>query len=453
MAAKRLESLEPLRGSSSLESFGKSGHSASGRCAPLSLVPGVPVQWLTALGRETSPFRTRKAEEHTRAADDAQETRRLGLDHKAMPLTCERRPGEEGCGACADCLDRSAVWHRSRAKGQTERFDRALECGSEDVGKTECDCCGGRHAVQCECDVWRVCAHCRAHAALERRARFGQARAAVIQEAAKHGALRRVQKGGAWGEKLVTLTIPHLSWIDVEWSAVPERFRHLPPGPELTLTLRVELIFAAWRHFTRAWQRWWRKRARRGVKARFYRAFEWTPGHDGLGHPHFHVWAFCQYIREDVLRAWWKDALRRAGAIIADDVEVMVDVKAIDTRPNEISRELFKGHKKDAVKLSRLKCWGRGGEAVLEYADGWSVVDMANGERVAPHLAARLYEALEGRHVAHASRGLLPEQLRATCPDCGELGSLSLVIDRTAPQAALQKAFGVGPPAKYANTA
>jgi hypothetical protein len=29
---------------------------------------------------------------------------------------------------------------------------------------------------------------------------------------------------------------------------------------------------------------------------RFYRFFEWTPGHDQLGHPHFHVWLLCGWI-------------------------------------------------------------------------------------------------------------------------------------------------------------
>jgi hypothetical protein len=404
------------------------------------------------LSRHTSEFRTRKAEEHTATARAAREARREGLAHGVIKPSCDRIVGDEGCGVCADCLDRRAAWHEQRAKGQTERFDRAAECQSEEVGHVACEGCGVTHEAMCACDIWRICVHCRSHASHERRARFGAARAVCITNAAKRGALRKVQRGGRWSERFLTLTIPHVSWIDVDVKTIPDRFAHLR-GDELTLSLRVDVLFRAWRSFTRMWQKWWRARSSRAARAAFYRAFEWTPGHDGLGHPHFHVWAFSQYIDVDMVRAWWRAALVGAGLLLPADTDVVVDLRQIRTRPNEMGRELFKADKREAMKLARLTTVDRGGEDVLEYADGWSVVDMANGVRVPPNLAARLYEALEGRHVAHASRGLLPEKLRAVCPECGDVGTLHLVIDRTASEAAVRKVFGGRAPPTYANTA
>jgi hypothetical protein len=76
------------------------------------------------------------------------------------------------------------------------------------------------------------------------------------------------------------------------------------------------------------------------------------------------------------------------------------------------------------VKLSRLELDGRAGEDLVEYADGWTIVDASNGGRVADEVLGVLYEALESRRVSQASLGLLDGRELAVCGQCGERGTL-----------------------------
>jgi hypothetical protein len=85
-------------------------------------------------------------------------------------------------------------------------------------------------------------------------------------------------------------------------------------------------------------------------------------------------------------------------------------------------RELAK--LRDAIKLSRLELDGRGGEDVVEYADGWTIVDVSTGGRVSDDVLGALYEALESRRVSQASLRLLPRHEAAICGQCGERGTL-----------------------------
>lgn len=208
-----------------------------------------------------------------------------------------------------------------------------------------------------------------------------------------------------------------------------------------TVRLRIDLGFAAWRLFTIALRKHWLERAvatyvtggmkkrdavararaeRARSPERFYRFFEWTPGHDLCGHPHFHVWMLCGWIDHRWIARTWGACLRRAGARF--EGEPIVDVRQIHTRAAEWMRELVK--LRDAVKLSRLEIEGRGGEDLVEYADGWTIVDASNGGRVAGEVLGALYEALESRRVSQASLGLLDGRELAACGQCGERGTL-----------------------------
>jgi hypothetical protein len=223
----------------------------------------------------------------------------------------------------------------------------------------------------------------------------------------------------------MTLTVPHVV-------AATDR---------ATVRLRVELGFAAWRLFTIALRKHWLERAAGAYTAggmkkrealararaerarspeRFYRFFEWTPGHDRLGHPHFHVWMLCGWVDHGWIARTWGACLRRAGARFEGDP--IVDVRQIRTRAGEWMRELVK--LRDAVKLSRLEIEGRGGEDLVEYADGWTIVDASNGGRVEGEILGALYEALESRRVSQASVGLLEGRELAACAVCGERGTL-----------------------------
>jgi hypothetical protein len=97
---------------------------------------------------------------------------------------------------------------------------------------------------------------------------------------------------------------------------------------------------------------------------------------------------------------------------------VIVDVQGGWT---DMHREVIKGHGKNLRVAFRT---GPGAD-VIRYLDGWSIVDVDDsGEKIDPEVAARIYEALEGRRIAQASRGFLVEPARASCFDCGTVGGL-----------------------------
>jgi hypothetical protein len=251
----------------------------------------------------------------------------------------------------------------------------------------------------------------------------------------------------------MTLTVPHVV-------GATER---------ATVRLRIDLGFKAWRLFTIALRKHWlaqavaayiaggmnrrealgRVHAERSLSPeRFYRFFEWTPGHDLCGHPHFHVWMLCSWIDHGWIARTWGACLRRAGCFFEGDA--IVDVRQIRTRAGEWMRELVK--MRDAVKLSRLQLAGRAGEDLVEYADGWTIVDVSNGGRVSNEVLGALYEALESRRVSQASLVLLEPRELAVCARCGEQGTLVVrilpvvVFASPAANANAHPSMGRGPP-------
>jgi hypothetical protein len=226
------------------------------------------------------------------------------------------------------------------------------------------------------------------------------------------GLFRRDRRGGRWTEKLLTLTVPHF----------------VPRGD--AVTARVEASFAAWRLFSLHLQKAWRERpCAPGTKRIYYRAFEWTPGKDRKGHPHFHIYLFSDFVPVEQLHIWWKDALRRAGVPREDaDRAMCPDIKQIHTNPNEISRELLKSGAK-AIQLATLRFEKSAGVDAIKYADGWTLAEYDDGnERIPSETGARLYEALEGRRSAQASRGFLAPKIVGRCWDCGETGYLVIQL-------------------------
>ena len=357
----------------------------------------------------------------------------------------------------ARVLDRRRDWHAGRARGQRDRFERVAACG-EGQARATCHACGDEHDLPVRCDVWRVCVSCRAKAALERRARFGRGRVRALRVAQRTGRLSRFRRG-RWTEKHMTLTVPHV----------------VGATDRETVRLRIDLGFAAWRLFTIALRKHWlehaaaahvagglkksealaRARAERARSPeRFYRFFEWTPGHDQLGHPHFHVWMLCGWIRPSVDRVDVGRVFAPGGGALRGRADCR---RASDhTRAAEWMRELVK--LRDAVKLSRLELEGRAGEDLVEYADGWTIVDASNGGRVADEVLGALYEALESRRVSQASLGLLDGRELAVCGQCGERGTLVVrllpvtVLTTPAANANACTSGERGPPGTYAAT-
>jgi hypothetical protein len=127
---------------------------------------------------------------------------------------------------------------------------------------------------------------------LPQRAKVASARNVVLDLAEWQGLLSPARPGGRWSEKLVTLTMPHLSTDEDDAS------------DERAIKWRIRVILAAWRGFARSMNK---RLAREGkgalrlgdrrCNAVWFRALEWTPARDRLGHPHMHLWFFGPYPR------------------------------------------------------------------------------------------------------------------------------------------------------------
>jgi hypothetical protein len=381
------------------------------RARTMQFPEGTRERFLAELELESLLARTVEAVRHDRLADEAfRQVHLCNVDHCAE---------DERCRRCKECWLRRGNRHRSLARGQRDKFDRVRACGAEDGGTVLCESCENAHPFENDCDSWRDCPSCRTVAARGRQRRFGIARATHIEKARRLGGFRRIQRGGRIGERFLTLTMPQAGLES--FATIPAKFRNLQ-GDELVAAMRIETMFQARRKFGLLLNKHWRKR-RCVLRPVFYIAFEWTPGHDLHGHPHFHTWMLSQYIDHRNLTAYWSTALRWAGLLLAPDDLVVVHIKELVT-PIGFARELFKGSGKlDPLKLSRFDF--RDGTEALAYADGWSLAEIAkDGTRVPARIVAAVRQALERRKVAQPSPGLLGEKLPAACPECGVIGAL-----------------------------
>lgn len=438
---------------------------------------------------ETARFRRKLAAEHIRKAALASrrkpcvpavsyEVQRPDASHDCPEMVTMRevsrnerrrlraRLDKSRCRQCEGCatLDRRQIegtirWHKSRAKGQLERFQNARGCGGR-TAMIHCTCCGVAQTFSLGCEVARLCEKCAFRGAKERRAKFGFARAQRVHDAdltqftmkgrrmralpfstrKEHSELdaddakaaggwhteRGWLCGGQWTEKLLTLTVPH--------------FRE-PDGIDSTVYARVRVAFAAWRSFSLQWSRFWReyrKQFRAPLERPWlHRSFEWTPGADGLGHPHFHVWALSGFMPQQLLRSMWRRALEDAG--MTDPQPPSVHIKQVRGEAAEISRELFKAGKKAGLQFSRLMM----GEAVKQYCEGWNIGPAL--KNTPPIVVARLYESLEGARLSQGSRGFYL-QIESECPDCGSTVWRFEIEELPFSQASYTPALSTGPP-------
>lgn len=310
--------------------------------------------------------------------------------------------------------ERTLRWHKGRQRGALERFERVATCGQRTV-RVVCNACDRVHEVPDRCGCDRLCKSCRAASRKARVKRLAQAQLRVLEGALRAGLLNRRRRGGRWGERLITLTVPHFTHV-LAWNA--DETRH-----DRTVDARIDALFRAWRRFTLRLQAWAREASKhhRGRLPEWYRAFEWTPGHDGRGHPHFHVWAFSPWIPygsdvdgQEGIRDWWR------AALVAEGVEgaelAICDVRAAhgrDPRSNGVRAEVAKGC---------LPVVNPDGQRVQRYVEGWSIADArANGAQVSDEVLAALYEALDGRRLVATSPRLLTRRNRG-CQDCGAVG-------------------------------
>lgn len=326
----------------------------------------------------------------------------------------------------------SGRWHEQRARGQRERFEKVNACGARTI-HLNCNCCGRSASHKLGCGVIRLCPECSVRYAMRRRARFSLARAGVVLKANHEGHFRRNRRGGAFSEKMLTLTVPHVG-DNIQWVAE-----------------RVRIAFDAWRIFSRRMQAYWRRAAKADpsmlihVGGKNYkpgvwmhRAFEWTPGKDGFGHPHFHVWLLCPFIPKEILRKWWTAALREARCEFKGSA--VINIMRFQTLSAAAAREVIKGGRKEALKLS-----GRyeSDEGAMGYADGWDLTD-TGGASVT--VVAELYKALEGRRISQGARGFYVRPKESQCPDCHETNSMSITMTWTDEPLPKEEDHERGPP-------
>jgi hypothetical protein len=262
-------------------------------------------------------------------------------------------------------------WYEDRAKAQDTRIARVLECGAS-VLEFACPECGLMHERTQGCGADLYCVSCRKTTAGEKRCRFLAARDAVIAEARKLGLLLPHRRGGPYGDKFLTLTIPHLA-------------------PD-TVGTRIQRLQLAWPPFLKLLNAHLRARVIRHVE--WFRVIEWTIGKaDQLGNPHLHLWLFAPYLDRELLVDLWRQALLRARCPPEACLRPVLDIRAM-RHAQSGAQELIKYLTKDIT---------------------------AGGEKLPPELYAQVIAALEGSRQTQASRGFMARA--AASPPLCECGS------------------------------
>jgi hypothetical protein len=268
-------------------------------------------------------------------------------------------------------LASASDWHRARAAAQRNMPTRVLECGATILTST-CVGCGVVKEIRLGCRNKFLCYPCRASIAYTKRKAYLRARDSVLGEARVHGRFKSNRRGGAWFEKFLTLTAPHVSTD--------------------TVSVRISRILEAWPLFLRRLNRYFKERGLRSVE--WFRVFEWTPGSDENGHPHFHVWIFSPFLPQELLAQYWESSLLDAGC--PPDLTIGKTVPYIE----------------------RLNSDGkRAADELIKYL----LKDISSGgEKLDPALYSQVMIALDGHRVTQASRGFMgrAKEESARC-ECG----------------------------------
>ncbi len=306
-------------------------------------------KWLNEIGERTEDHRSAKR----------RKLRAIGRERFEV-LLAQGVPASEASAR--------TEWHKKRAEAQATRIQRVEDCGATDI-VVECPCCGFKLERPSGCRIGLLCLRCRGKSASIKRARFLASRLVALAEAKQRGLLNPKRRNGRWSEKLLTLTVPHVSGD--------------------TVSERVGRCTKAWTQFLRRLNRHWRKQD--AASAQFFRCLEWTPGDDGAGHPHIHAWLFCPFLPGDEVRGWWREALFDAGLEPSFDQKLVLDLREI-TSPKGGVQELIKYLTKD--------------------------ID-AQGDKIAPEIYAEVYKSFDGRRVTQASRGFMSLGERESRCSCG----------------------------------
>lgn len=340
-------------------------------------------------------------------------------------------------------------WHASRAEGKRTLFARVDDCKNERRAlRLTCKGCGhSPELVPIGCDVAMFCPQCRTRQARKFRLDFERKRQGLLGVAWRAGVAgdearyRRRELGGRFGERMVTLTVPHvgnarerIALLDPAfarfWRIVSDKLR--PRLSELRSgVVRVDEETGEVRYHV--------KRGRNAERARqaasitsdeltlwdlvsYLWVREWTPGADGLGHPHIHVWLFSPFVAHAALQEAWATALadvlggrwerrtdqggRERAWVMAPGVEdfaPVVDVRgAHDVDEGSFASELVKYLTKE---------WERSSDGVY---------------RARADVFAEVFLATDGRRQRQSSAGLASYAVAkfCACEACGHTAEL-----------------------------
>lgn len=357
----------------------------------LRTLHGQRSEWLLQVEATTALHREQKARRLTERA------REIGKERRQEWRDGGQVARSETGNVRLESFD--SQWHLSRAKGARELFSRVRACSENDSYRVNLTCrgCSNKTSIPVGCDSHWFCPTCRVRRATEYRLEL-QAKLGGLQSLASRAGLtaraRRHQPGGRFGARFITLTLPHVG---------------LPRE-------RIQMLM-------RCWPRFWRllsdrlrprlkKHAARGVVipegkdgelvgatlwdlVHYLWVLEWTPGSDGDGHPHLHVWLFSPFIDQAELEQLWR---RAYVDVTGRSVErLVVDVRAASNDSNAAALELCKYLVKD-----------------------WEVY--AGGSKQArPEVFAQAYAELDGRRLRQTSAGFadFKLQIEKACPCCG----------------------------------
>jgi hypothetical protein len=373
-------------------------------------------EWLELLESATRGTRAQRAAYWRTKGQEriAERLKKRGVPEEAVELTAKGHPG--------------TPWHAARARGAAARFEAVRECGLVSVLVERCPGCGQRSELRLRCSDRFFCAHCRKAAGRQYRDQFRRQAAGLIQCAEVEGLVYRrdrnrsaaaaARKLELLSERLVTFTAPHLE--------------------SDTVTQRIERMKAAWTRMVRVLAADTRRRFSGSLALKTYEGLrmvkrrqlvqwiavnEWTPGSDGKGHPHVHLWHFGGFLPHEWLREQWAACLRAADNAIerhareleerGEEFKPIVDVRAI--RNGFVDEATGAGAKTGKrVKIDA--------EIYKYLTKDWADTD-AN-RRVDPTVYAEVYAAFLGKRMRQSSAGFkdwaLPKHRE--CPCCAFQG-------------------------------
>lgn len=423
---------------------------------PERQIEGLP---LWRLERATETFRYYRMRHFARKAAEARASLRSVVDAFRRGVAM----GVFGDGEGSSPAMREAIandtrelaarvrWYEGRAGAQMTRFDAVRSCGSA-VLNVSCRMCREsltEEPIPCRCGVARVCASCAEEKDQKRRERIAAARERAIIEGTAAGVMCPHRRGGAFSEKMLTLTVPHFLRDECRevYDDAGERKKDVLSettgfGLNTDVAARVAALRLAWPRFVRIVRRALKRSDPEGAKQfAYYRFFEWTRGHDGLGHPHFHVYLFSPWLDAKWLARVWASCLDAVGAPLpsrcawcpSDGVgpcaraHVSLDIRMLYGFNYGTLRELVKSGDRKLVVERLGELWGADapGMAPVRYMSGWKMADafssLGSAELEADEVNVQrdLFIATEGRRLWQGARGFLVPLPDAQCECCG----------------------------------